>query len=100
MRHTPFFKPDWSPDTFISFMYTGCFGVYKTSVLQETGTLREGPAAAAVYDFTLRFMERSSNDRIGHIQKILYHRIEYDNSAEMIGIQAELQKVKEEMLEA
>ena len=29
LRHMPFFKPDWSPDTFLSQMYSGHLGVYR-----------------------------------------------------------------------
>lgn len=97
-RHTPFFKPDWSPDTFLSFMYIGCMSVYKTSVLRKTGSLHEGSAAAAIYDLTLRFMDHSSKDRVGHIQKILCHRADKDDAEKKSGIRDELRKIKEETL--
>ena len=70
-RHTPNFKPDWSPDTFMSYMYTCHFGVYRKSIADEIGGLRVGYEGAQDYDFTLRFTEKT--DRIAHIPKILYH---------------------------
>ncbi len=70
-RHEPHFKPDWSPDTFMSLMYTCHLGVYRRSLGEEIGWLREGYEGAQDYDFTLRFTEKT--DRIGHIPKILYH---------------------------
>ncbi len=70
-RHQPHFKPDWSPDTFMSLMYTCHLGVYRRTLGEEIGWLREGYEGAQDYDFTLRFTEKTG--RIGHIPKILYH---------------------------
>lgn len=70
-RHQPHFKPDWSPDTFMSLMYTCHLGVYRKTLGDKIGWLREGYEGAQDYDFTLRFTELT--DRIGHIPKILYH---------------------------
>ena len=41
-RHMPHFKPDWSPDTLMSHMYTCHFGVYRRSIANEIGGLRAG----------------------------------------------------------
>ncbi len=71
LRHTPHFKPDWSPDTLLSHMYTCHFGMYRRSIAEEIGMLRPGLEGAQDYDFTLRFTEKT--DRIGHVPKILYH---------------------------
>lgn len=70
-RHSPFFKPDWSPDTFLSLMYTSHLGVYRKKIVDEIGGLTVGLDGAQDYDFTLRFVEKTQN--IGHISKILYH---------------------------
>lgn len=70
-RHQPHFKPDWSPDTMMSLMYTCHLGVYRKSIGDELGWLRTGFEGAQDYDFTLRFTEKTK--RIGHITKILYH---------------------------
>ena len=40
-RKRPMFKPDWSPDTFLSFNYTGHLGMYKRSALEEIGGFNE-----------------------------------------------------------
>lgn len=72
-RHSPFFKPDWSPDTFMSLMYTNHLAVYRTSLVRKTGGLRTEFNGTQDYDFTLRFMELSDNHRVGHIQKVLYY---------------------------
>lgn len=68
---SPFFKPDWSPDTFLSRMYTSHLGVYRRSVIDAIGGFREGFEGAQDYDLVLRFTEKTQN--IFHIPKVLYH---------------------------
>lgn len=70
-RHTPHFKPDWSPDTLLSHMYPCHFSIYRSSIAREIGGLRVGYEGSQDYDFALRFTEKTN--RIGHISKILYH---------------------------
>lgn len=70
-RYSPFFKPDWSPDTLMSIMYTGHLSVYRKSIIDEIGGLRVGYEGSQDYDLALRFTEKTQN--IGHIDKILYH---------------------------
>ena len=73
IRHSPFFKPDWSPDTFWSIMYTNHLAMYRAELVKKTGGLRTVYNGAQDYDFTLRFMELSDNRKVGHIPKVLYH---------------------------
>ncbi len=70
-RFDPFFKPDWSPDTLMSFLYVGRAGVFRTKLLQEIGGFDPGYGASAYYDLVLRFTERA--EHICHIPKVLYH---------------------------
>lgn len=72
-RYSPFFKPDWSPDFFMSQMYTNHLAIYRASIAKKIGGLRFAYDGAQDYDFTLRFMEQSDNKKVGHIPKILYH---------------------------
>jgi O-antigen biosynthesis protein len=67
----PYFKPDWCPDSFLSRMYTAHLGVYRRSLVQELGGMREGFEGSQDYDLVLRLVERT--DRIHHIPKVLYH---------------------------
>ncbi len=69
----PFFKPNWAPDTFYSVMYTCHLGVYRKSIVDKIGGFRKGFEGAQDYDFVLRFIENTSDDKIFHIPKILYH---------------------------
>lgn len=73
IRHQPFFKPDWSPDLFLNMMYTNHLATYRTSIVKAVGGLRTAYNGSQDYDFTLRFMERSDNKRVGHVSKVLYH---------------------------
>lgn len=70
-RSNPFFKPDWSPDTFMSYMYTCHFSIFRKSMLEELGGERVGFEGSQDYDLVLRLMEKSM--KIGHVPKILYH---------------------------
>ena len=67
----PHFKPDWSPDSFLSRMYTCHFGAYRTSIARDIGGFRAGFEGSQDYDFVLRFTERTA--AIRHIPRVLYH---------------------------
>lgn len=70
-RHSPFFKPDWSPDTLLSLMYTCHLGAYRTELVRRIGGFREGFEGSQDYDLVLRLTELT--DKICHIPKVLYH---------------------------
>ena len=70
-RRDPFFKPDWSPDTFMSYMYTCHFSVFRKKILDQLGGERIGYEGSQDYDLVLRLMEKTM--KIGHVPKILYH---------------------------
>jgi glycosyltransferase involved in cell wall biosynthesis len=71
-RHIdPFFKPDWSPEYFLSCMYTCHLGVYRTALVRQLGGFRSAFDTAQDYDLALRLVTRTS--RIAHISDILYH---------------------------
>lgn len=77
VRYEPFFKPDWSPDTLLSFFYTGNLAAYRSdlakAILLETEEKH--------YEFALRFMEYAK--KVIHIDKILYHSRK--NSIQKLG---------------
>lgn len=83
-RRYPFFKPDWSPDTFLSCMYTCHFGVYEKKIIDEIGGFREGYDGSQDYDLVLRIMDKTQS--IHHIPKILYHwRTVHGSAASAVG---------------
>lgn len=102
IRRDPFFKPDWSPETFMSYMYTCHLAVYRRSLLDELGGLRAGFEGSQDYDLVLRVMEKT--DRIGHVPKILYHwRMRKESTANALTakpyILESTRRAKEEALE-
>lgn len=70
VRMDPYFKPDWSPDTFLTRMYTCHFGVYRRSLVEEIGGFRTGFEGSQDYDLVLRLTEKT--DKIRHIPAVLY----------------------------
>ncbi|MCI8307875.1 MAG: glycosyltransferase, partial [Lachnospiraceae bacterium] len=72
-RHMPHFKPDWSPDTLMSNMYTCHLSVYRKSIIDKVGGFRVGYEGAQDYDLCLRVTEIIPAKNISHISKILYH---------------------------
>ena len=72
-RINPILKPDWSPETTLSMMYSTHLGFYRKSIVQEIDGFRKGFEGSQDYDLVLRFTERTTPDRIYHIPQILYH---------------------------
>lgn len=75
-RKNPFFKPDWSPDTFDSFFYTGNLAAYRMDVAREVQT--DGDFAldgegfdACHYRFARAFVKKAG--KIEHIPEVLCH---------------------------
>ena len=72
-RYDPWFKSDWNYDLMLSQNAVVHLAVYRRSILQEIGGCREGFEGSQDYDTTLRFVERTSPDRIRHLPYVLYH---------------------------
>jgi O-antigen biosynthesis protein len=68
---SPSFKPSWSPELLLSYMYLGHVKAYRTSLVREVGGMRDGFEGAADYDLALRATERARSIR--HIPTVLYH---------------------------
>jgi len=68
----PHFKPAWSPELLLGYMYFGDLKVYRTDLLRRVGGMRPGFEGSADYDLALRLVELT--DRVRHIPKVLYHR--------------------------
>ena len=67
----PFFKPDWSPETFMSIMYVCHLSVIRRRVFSEIGGFRDGYNGAQDYDLILRASEKWN--KVHHIPRVLYH---------------------------
>lgn len=72
-RFNPHFKPDYSPDTLLWSNYTRHLSIYRKSIVDKIGGLKKEYDGAQDYDFVLRFVEKTTPEKIGHISKILYH---------------------------
>lgn len=72
LRHTPYLKPDWSPDMLRSTNYPANFSVFKKQFIRQIGGFREGFEGSLDYDVILRATEQAT--QIVHIPKVLYHR--------------------------
>ena len=72
-RSDPFFKGDWNHELFLGQNFINHLGVYRTSLLRETGGFREGFEGSQDYDLALRCIERLRADQVRHIPRVLYH---------------------------
>ncbi|MGH2574709.1 MAG: glycosyltransferase family 2 protein, partial [Ignavibacteria bacterium] len=68
IRKEPFFKPDWSPDTFLCIDYISNFYIVKQNLLKECEIIDEY-GDTKHYDLLLKISEKSK--KIFHIQTIL-----------------------------
>lgn len=70
-RYAPQFKPDWSPELLLSYMYLSHVFVVRRALFESIGGMRVGFEGAQDYDLALRVAERTS--AFGHIPRVLYH---------------------------
>ncbi len=70
-RHSPQFKPDWSPELLLSYCYTGHLTAVRKTLFDEVGGMRIGFEGSQDHDFWLRASERAR--RVGHVPQLLYH---------------------------
>jgi glycosyltransferase involved in cell wall biosynthesis/2-polyprenyl-3-methyl-5-hydroxy-6-metoxy-1,4-benzoquinol methylase len=79
-RFEPTCKPAWSPEYFLSFMYTGHISCFRAALVRDVGGFREGFEGSQDYDLMLRATERAN--RVQHIPEVLYHwRVHQDSVA-------------------
>ena len=70
-RFSPQFKPDWSPELLLSYMYMSHLCVVRRSIFKEVGGLRLGYEGSQDYDFALRATEIAH--QVKHLPLVLYH---------------------------
>jgi O-antigen biosynthesis protein len=68
---SPIFKPDWSPDYFLSCNYVCHFTLIRRELVKQVGGFRSRFDGAQDYDLFLRVIEQTN--RIDHIPRVLYH---------------------------
>ena len=82
-RHSPFFKPEWSPEYLLSSMYLGHLTVYRRDLVERVGNFRKEFELSQDYDFALRATEQTG--AIFHIPHVLYHWREHSASGSAGG---------------
>jgi GT2 family glycosyltransferase len=70
-RHSPFFKPDFSPDFLRAINYICHFTVMSRALFDKVGRFRLGFDGSQDHDLFLRASEQAQ--KIVHVPKILYH---------------------------
>ncbi|MGE5657097.1 MAG: glycosyltransferase [Actinomycetota bacterium] len=70
-RFSPQFKPDWSPELLLSYMYLGHICAVRREIFDKIGGLRLGFEGSQDYDFALRATEVARH--VAHLPLILYH---------------------------
>ena len=82
IRMNPWFKPDYSPDTLLSYFYFGkLVAVRKETLIAAVTDLckKQDVAYAGIYSVVLEICSRLKRDRIFHLKEVLYssHSIHY-----------------------
>lgn len=72
VRKNPWLKPDWSPDTLISYFYFGGFFAVRREECSHLSWLGEKDVYRNLYDFVLKAVEITGS--AGHIDSVLFHR--------------------------
>lgn len=72
-RHSPYFKPDWNYDLFLSQNCFSHLGLIKASLFKTIGGFRIGLEGSQDHDLVLRALEHVNPAQIVHIPKVLYH---------------------------
>ncbi|MGN8082771.1 glycosyltransferase [Variovorax sp. 22077] len=72
LRHSPYFKPSWSPDLLYAFNYFGRLTLLRRELLVSTGGIDAEMGEGAEWDLNLRVSDRAGI--ITRIPKVLCHR--------------------------
>ncbi len=70
-RYAPQFKPDWSPELLLAYMYLSHLLVLRRTLFDAVGGLRAGFEGSQDHDLALRAVERARH--VGHVPLPLYH---------------------------
>ena len=79
LRRRPEFKPDWSPDLFLTYNYINHLTLCRKKLVDAVGGFRAKYNWSQDYDLYLRITEKT--DKIFHIPEILYHWREVPKSS-------------------
>lgn len=96
-RVAPWFKPDYSPDTLLSFQYFGNIVALQTKRIRRANVeiLTTPDSYINLYDFFLKLSEKSE---IGHLSKVLFHRHSLPSVAMPSGARKKYNDIKLEAI--
>lgn len=95
-RMDPFFKPDWSPDLFLSINYLGDFSIIRKSVLNKV--IKQIHPSFDHHEIILKLTETGKG--IGHIRKPLYSQIKENHRSLFPNIPTSLTVPKQSIIES
>lgn len=72
-HYDPQMKGDWSPEMMLTHNYTQHFTVFRKSLVEKVGGMRQGFEGAQDLDLYLRVAEQTTGEKIKHIPKVCYH---------------------------
>lgn len=72
VRKNPWLKPDWSPDTLISYFYFGGFFAVRREECSHLKWLGDENVRRNLYDFVLKAVEITGSAE--HVDSVLFHR--------------------------
>ena len=88
-RSSPYFKPSWNRNLFLSQNYICHFVTVRKDILDCYGNFREECDGAQDWDNLLHITEKLEDKEIHHIPKILYHwRIHDESTAKSISVKS------------
>jgi len=73
LRQEPRFKPGWDRDLLLASNYVGQFIVFRRTLLQQIGLLRESAGDTSYWDLLLRAAAAITDDRVRHLPLVCYH---------------------------
>lgn len=73
VRMNPWFKPDFSPDTLLSYFYYGNVVAVRADALRDVVWKASDDCLMNLYDMCLQLSFPVNRNAIGHVQYVLYH---------------------------
>jgi GT2 family glycosyltransferase len=72
-RCVPYFKPGWNPDLLLGQNLISHLGVYRKTMIERIGGMREGFDGSQDYDLALRSAFGAPQRVVRHVPQVLYH---------------------------
>lgn len=83
-RHTPRFKPDWSPELLLSCNYVGRLAMIRAASARTAGGFREGLDGLEEWELLLRLSRAAA--RFRRLPRCLYHRVDLPDSPVQVRV--------------